>query len=239
MFDSSVELRNAHQKIQLKCLCCGVSWSPTYASFVNAGKGCPMCAGQYRYSDVEYIERINQVGQVNKFKFSHKAEDSKLNMKSRVYLICDICTSAWDSSLSNILSNKYSCPNCARRGFNPLKRSLLYFMSISDNKTGERVAIKYGITNTLTKRMRNLSLANIEFLKIEIIASWGYEDGFLCKLHEKLLAEKFPSYLNKLIMPDGYTETFNPNFLQEAYTLQCNNYVGVQTGNGTSGTPVP
>lgn len=215
-------IHGSHDRVDIKCLECFTEWTPTYASLVNSGKGCPKCAGQYRYTDEEYIERINQVGRVNNFKFISKVTDTKLRMHSYVLLECTTCESQWNALLNNTLTNKYSCPSCAHRGFNPVKRSLLYILKVL-NSAREVVAYKYGITNNFKRRLENMRLKNTH--EIEVIATWGYKDGKKARMHENSIKKEFKSFLTKADLPDGHTETIGPEHLMKLYTFQSGQYL--------------
>jgi hypothetical protein len=215
-------IQGSHDRVDIKCLQCFNEWTPTYASLVNSCKGCPKCAGQYRYTDEEYITRINVVGEVNKFKFSSKLDNDKLRQHSHVTLSCNVCDGTWNASLGNILSSKYACPSCAHRGFNPVKRSLLYILKIL-NTSEEVVAYKYGITNNFKRRLENMRLSNSH--TIEIVSTWGYEDGKVARIHENSIKKEFKSFLNKSELPDGHTETVDPEQLMKLYTFQSGQYL--------------
>lgn len=215
-------IQGSHDRVDIRCLECFNEWTPTYASLVNSCKGCPKCAGQYRYTDEEYITRINVVGEVNKFKFLSSLDNRKLRQHSQVTLSCNICDGTWNASLSNILSSKYSCPNCAHRGFNPVKRSLLYILKILSSSE-EVIAYKYGITNNFKRRLENMRLLNSH--TIEIVSTWGYEDGKVARIHENAIKKEFKSFLSKFELPDGHTETVDPEQLLKLYTFQSGQYL--------------
>lgn len=212
----------AHDKVDLECRICFLNWSADYSSIVSSGRGCPKCAGQYRYSDEEYIEKVGQVGIANKFKFVAKLDDKKLRQHSHVTLSCNVCEGTWNASLGNILSSKYACPSCAHRGFNPVKRSLLYLLKIV-NTSEEVIAYKYGITNNFKRRLENMRLSNSH--TIEIVSTWGYEDGKVARIHENSIKKEFKSFLDKSQLPDGHTETIDPDQLMKLYTFQSGQYL--------------
>lgn len=222
ILNKEIPIINSRDAVGIRCLSCFNEWSPVYSSLVNTGRGCPKCAGQYRYTDAEYIERLDQVGQVNKFKFIGKLDEGKLRGHSRVTLECETCEGTWNALISNTLSGKYSCPSCAHRGFNPVKRSLLYILKIL-NSSKEVIAYKYGITNNFKRRLENMRLLNSH--KIEIVATWGYEDGKKDRIHENSIKREFKSFLTKVELPDGHTETINPNQLMKLYTFQSGQYL--------------
>lgn len=215
-------IQGSHDRVDIRCLECFNEWNPSYASLVNSCKGCPKCAGQYRYTDEEYITRINVVGEVNKFKFLSKLDNAKLRQHSHITLSCNVCDGTWNASLGNILSSKYACPSCAHRGFNPVKRSLLYILKIL-NASEEVVAYKYGITNNFKRRLENMRLSNSH--TIEIVSTWGYEDGKVARIHENSIKKEFKSFLNKSELPDGHTETIDPEQLMKLYTFQSGQYL--------------
>jgi len=233
----AVRITSSEQKLAVKCNTCHNVWMPSYASIANRGLGCPKCAGQYRYSDEEYIEKVNDVGVVNKFKFVRKTSEDKLRIQSKVLLQCAVCYGEWAAALSNTLTGKYSCPSCARRGFNPTKRAVLYLLKILD-MSGKVIAYKYGITNVLNKRIANIKTSNSmhEFI---LCVTWGYEEGMVAKAHERNIKIEFVKHLNKEVLPDGYTETIKPEHVLELFGFQNKQYLstGVQPGGGTSAGP--
>lgn len=225
--DTNIKIKSSHSRVNLSCGNCGNNWSPTYDSLVSAGRRCPRCAGQYRYSDEEYIERINYIGQQNKFKFLSKLDDSKLRIHSKARLECCVCLEHWDSDLGNILTGKYSCPNCARRGFNPVKRSILYLLKVTQNDVV--IAYKYGITNVLSRRLENMRAASPD-KQISVAATWGYFDGKICRQHENILKSKFNSFLSKDELKDGYTETVSPDSAMDVFMTMNELYNNISGG---------
>lgn len=232
---------NANQKFLVECSKCFYSWEVfNYSYFCNTDRGCPCCAKQQRYSDGEYEERINQVGLINKFRFHSKLNNAKLRQHSRVNLRCMTCEYIWDSILSNTLSGKYSCPNCARRGFNPFRSSHLYLLKIG-TPSGS-VFYKYGISNNIKKRLENIKAASPDSL-INLAATWFFEDGGFCRDVESLIKNKFTSYATKDTLPDGYTETVGEEFLgdlfeyiQYAYStyIEIGSHSGVERGGSNT-----
>lgn len=231
----------ADQKFLVECSKCFYSWEVhSYSYFCNSDRGCPSCARQRRYSDSEYKERINQVGSVNKFRFHSKLNNEKLRQRSRVNLICTTCDHVWASSITNTLSGKYSCPSCARAGFNPLKSSHLYILKIG-TPTG-CVFYKYGISNNIKKRLENIKSSSPEH-SIKLVASWFFEDGGFCRDVEGLIKSEFKTYANKDMLSDGYTETVGEDslvclfeYIQLAYRsfVEISNHGGVQAGGSNT-----
>lgn len=201
--DTSLHLSGSSEKFEVECGVCFHRWTVTFTYFCFTSRGCPACAGQKRYTDKEYIERINNVGKQNKFKF-HSQTTDKIRASSWVRLQCDVCENVWKSHMANILSGKYSCPNCARLGFNPLRSSHLYVLKVI--KQGVVIGYKFGISNVKSKRLSNLHINNrgLSFLPI---LDWFYEDGGVCRDHESIIKSKFGGAIEKADMPDGHTET--------------------------------
>lgn len=219
--DQSVIIHSQKDRVEINCSICFHEWSPSYTSVVNTKRGCPVCAGQYRYTDEEYIARINDVGKEKKFTFLEKQTPDKLRIYSRVLLECGICANKWDSSLGNILSRKYSCPSCSHLGFNPSREAVLYLLKLSDS-TGNTVAYKYGISNNFKRRLENIKLANPYCVEISCV--WGYRFGEDALLAEKAIKKTFPRYLSKMQLPDGYTETISAESLLVFFNFQTKQY---------------
>lgn len=229
--DTEICLTSSEEKFNVICGVCNHVWQVDFNYFCNRNRGCPCCAGQKRYTDEEYIFRINSIGEYKKFRFYSKTSEDKLRQTSYVRLSCICCENIWESLLTNILSGKYSCPNCARLGFNPLRISHLYLLKIS--RDDEIIAYKYGITNNFKRRLENLRIYNKD-LQISLVGMWGYSDGLICRKHENNLSVRFSKYLSKQDMPDGYTETINPSEVYDLFMFQNNQYKeyhgGVQSG---------
>lgn len=167
----NVQLKNSSERFEVFCGECDHKWEVSFTYFAHMGRGCPSCSKQKRYTDEEYIERVNDVGIFKNFIFHSKACDSKLRTHTRVNLECLVCKNVWRSSLSNTLSGKYSCPSCARLGFNPNRPSHIYLLGIK--RGGEIVGYKYGISNVKRKRLSNLTSYN-KGVELKCIASWYY-----------------------------------------------------------------
>jgi hypothetical protein len=212
--EDNLKLNSSGDKFTVECRTCLHRWDVSFSYFCGKiARGCPCCAGQKRYTDQEYIERINIIGKQNKFRF-HSQTTDKIRASSWVRLKCEVCDNVWKSHMANVLSGKYSCPNCARLGFNPLRSSHLYVLKVV--KQGEEIGFKFGISNVKSKRLSNLHINNKGLTFIPIL-DWFYEDGLICRDHESIIRSKFGKAIERIDMPDGYTETCSVGEISSLY----------------------
>lgn len=232
--EDNLVVGSSKEKFTVTCNVCQHSWRVTFPYFCYRDRGCPSCADQKRYTDDEYIERVNQVGIFKNLIFKRKVNQDKLRIDSKVVLECLHCSSEWESMLTNIIHGKYTCPNCARRGFNPCRPAHLYILKVEDSDDSV-VCYKYGISNIIDRRLENLNIYNKDF-NIEHLCSWFYRDGRLAKEHENLLHKKFGSFMSKSDMVDGYTETISPDKLYELFKYQSELYLSDHGGVSSGGS---
>lgn len=230
-------LRSAHTPFKLTCGKCETSWRTCYAAFVNAGRRCPGCARQYRRDEEEFLHDLGEVG--NDLGFSVVSLPSSPRTTDKVLLACDKCNHQWEANISNTLSRRYGCPNCSKTGFNPVKPAYIYLMSIESD--GLLLAYKFGISNLPKKRLENIRTAAGKTLDISLIYKHKFKYGRDCKDLENVLKGAIPSpVLGKNLLPDGYTETFPADKINEVRCLiqdYISRHGGVQAGGSSTGGP--
>lgn len=237
---TSEPIESSSQGFEVECSVCFHRWNAfNFKYFCNTTRGCPSCAGRRRYTDQEYIDRIGDVGKVKGFKFHSKLSESKLRSPSKVRLICSVCDNLWEAALNNTLSGKYSCPSCSSRGFNPKRSAHFYICKV---ETLKDTFYKYGISNNIKKRHKNLRTNNAG-ASIEVVASWYITDGGLCRDLEDLVKSRFETYADKKDLADGFTETIPPKDLPRLFEYVSEGYraimelshPNVQSGNSNTG----
>jgi hypothetical protein len=97
------------KKCVVRCIFDEFEWEARAGNLVNSGTGCPHCAGNRRWSERDYINRINSTKSVTFNGFVSKF----INAHSRVFLKCSIDGFEWESSINDVVNGRYGCPNCA------------------------------------------------------------------------------------------------------------------------------
>jgi len=87
----------------------GHEWEASINSLVNSGRGCPKCAGQYRYTEKE---RIDQISLIKNIKFLGWVGEYK-NQRTKAKLRCLIDNHKWSSSVDSIINQGTGCPKCS------------------------------------------------------------------------------------------------------------------------------
>ena len=163
-FDGA-QMDSAKTSLTLSCNKCHTSWQSSYDTFVNLSRRCPGCAGQYRRDKEEFVSDINAVGVDLHFKIVTLPDTPRTF--DYTTLSCTRCSQEWTSSISNILTRRYSCPQCAKSGFNPNKSAYIYILSVK--VAGLLAAYKFGISNLPKKRAENIKTAAPKDVEIGIL----------------------------------------------------------------------
>ncbi|MCT8987477.1 GIY-YIG nuclease family protein [Shewanella phaeophyticola] len=219
----SSENINKHSLVNLCCPVHGEGklfdnpWLPSINNVLRGGR-CPKCRNRYVYTESNIIEKINLETGYEFIKFS---TDSKLGVKSKVIIRClnhnDLTEKRqqWETTPDTLFSGS-GCPKCSETGFNRGKDAYFYLQDLFMD--GELIAIKIGITNREPiKRMKQQSAKSL--LTHELVNYIHSSSGDLIyhferKLHENLKITGNTSFISKMLMPDGYTETINPKCRQ-------------------------
>lgn len=100
---------NNRTKAVMRCNACGTEWSAECSNLM-AGKGCPRCAGNYRYTESERESQLNSLGACQFVKWhdgKYANKDSKADMR------CTVCSFEWSASVNSLVNRNSACPRCA------------------------------------------------------------------------------------------------------------------------------
>lgn len=170
---------NAHSHATVRCSRDGFEWKAKINNLIHGNKGCPLCAGNRRFSENERVVQINTYGN-GRFLFKGWV-DSYTNCYSKASVSCCKCGNEWQSSIDNMLHGK-GCPSCAKTGYDPSITGTLYAMR---SDCGEHV--KIGISNNIDRRLSELRRSTpFNFILVEKIDGDGSEIARLEKrFHSK------------------------------------------------------
>jgi hypothetical protein len=99
---------NNRSRAVMRCVIDGCEWVATPFNLIHSSSGCPKCSGNYRYSE---LERINQINNIKNISFIdwvgvYKNKDSKAVVK------CLIDGHEWSASIGSLVNGKKGCPKC-------------------------------------------------------------------------------------------------------------------------------
>jgi Zn finger protein HypA/HybF involved in hydrogenase expression len=192
---------NSISKSNFRCLQCHNVWS-SRVSAVLSGQGCPECSGNKIPSidDIEHKLKNRDIKFIGPYKNNASSTEWK----------CLVCEDHWMASPGNVLVARTGCPKCAEYGFNPNKSAWEYIFS-------RDTYIKYGITNDLERRLKEHS----RYGNFTLIHSRFHEYGESARQWEKNIKILFGGkYVDKLLCPDGWTETLPVSLLEEVINSQ-------------------
>lgn len=144
------EYKNSHSKANVKCLIDGNEWSSKINDLLCLGKGCPLCAGNKRWTRKEREEQIRKQDKIEFLGWNGKF----IGAYSRVNLRCVGCNNEWSTVLNHVVNSGTKCPSCCGRGFDLSSNGYLYLL-LSDCKT----MCKIGIAGDHNQRHRQLRKA--------------------------------------------------------------------------------
>lgn len=187
------EYKTKRSKAVCRCLIDGYEWSAIVNDLVNAGKGCPQCAGKIRWTASERIAQINEKPNIQFIRW----EGGYKGAHSKAVCRCLIDGYEWSATASNLVNLGRGCPACAKSGYDPSKPGTLYALR---SECGSMV--KIGISNDHKRRHQELAARTpFEWRCIELVHGEGAK---IAELEQELLGKTEP--INFGAQFDGYTE---------------------------------
>lgn len=104
------EFKNGESRCELECHVCGYVWESVAAKASTGVNGCPKCKRVNRFTDTEYIDRVNER---DGFEFIRWDGEFK-NATSRAVVRCDK-SHEWSVTLNCFLHLGSGCPKCHPR----------------------------------------------------------------------------------------------------------------------------
>ena len=94
-------------KIPHRCKKCGNVWDASPTNILR-GSGCPVCAGNLKLTNQEYIQKLQEINQ------DIEPIETYINSDTKIKHRCKIDRYIWESSPSNLLQGR-GCPVCANK----------------------------------------------------------------------------------------------------------------------------
>ena len=135
--------KNKNSKAICRCTIDGREWGASVHNLVNKGRGCPQCAGNWRWTADEREAQINAKPNIAFVRW----DGIYKNSYSKAICRCEVDEHEWGASVSNLVNHGKGCPKCAQHGFNPAKAGTLYILR---SECGTMV--KIGISNDHEQR---------------------------------------------------------------------------------------
>ena len=160
---------------------------------VLQGKGCPHCSNRFPLTKEIVNERLKDRG--------IELIGEYITSKTPSVFRCSY-NHEWAASPHNIMRGN-GCPSCSVYGFKLDIPSYGYLLDFGH-------FIKFGISNTLKKRLREHKRNNGNYT---VIKTKLFENGQHALDWENDIKKKYGgSYVSKDVLPDGYTETLSMFF---------------------------
>ena len=171
--------------------------------------GCPECANKaaskLQAKTTEQFIKEAKIKHNNKYTYNYTFYTGDTN---KVTITCPI-HGDFEQAPYHHLRNR-GCPSCSVTGFDTNKSGILYYLKILGGQ-----AYKIGITNKSVKERFTAA----EFLSIEILKVWYYENGLDAYKEEQKILKSF--YKNRYVGPgllkSGNTELFYTDVLNLNY----------------------
>ena len=217
------DFKNARTKIRIKCNH-GHVYETNYTK-IRYGCRCPKCDGRGRGKGKDINDIRRDIDSLNTgYKF-HGFDGEYKNLQVKMIMEC---------TKGHVYKVRYSkfmagqrCPTCAPTGYDPDKTGFVYVQKLY--KDGEYVGIKFGITNNDPK-LRMDKQSSKSCLTHELYYCKEYRDGKAAYNKEaeiKRTFKKFTRHISKEDMPDGWTETLPPEYLDRVLDMIGVNFDGI------------
>lgn len=187
----------------------------------KTGQRCYRCVGKGRTID----DVKNDIDSLNTgYKF-HGFDGEYKNLQVKMVMECP------KGHMYKVLFSKFMvgqrCPTCTPTGYDPDKNGFVYVQKLY--KDGEYVGIKFGITNN-DPELRMDKQSSKSCLTHELYYCKEYRDGQAAYDKEaeiKRTFKKFTRHISKEDMPDGWTETLPPEYLDRVLDMIWVNFDGI------------
>lgn len=167
-----------------------------------SGHGCHEC----HLIKIGFIHSKGKEGYINKFKeihgdrYDYSTVGEFKNCKQKVDVTC------YEHGIFKITPDNHvqgkGCPLCGKSGYQPQRSGIFYILKVSDD------VIKFGITNDIERRLKELSKRNS--YNLQVLYSFEFEDGYIAQTIESEVYRDSSinrSVVSKADMPSGYVET--------------------------------
>ena len=167
-----------------------------------SGHGCPQC----HHIKLGYIFSRGREGYILKFreihgdKYDYSSVGDFKNCKEKVDVICRT-HGIFKITPDNHVQGK-GCPLCGKSGYQPQRSGIFYILKVSDN------VIKFGITNDIERRLKELRKRNS--YNLEVLYKFEFDDGYIAQTIESEIyrdSSIIRNVVSKADMPSGYVET--------------------------------
>lgn len=192
----------AYTQIKLLCKLHGMWESTNINNFLN-NRGCPACqsvtiSGLKSKSDETMISSFLATAKFpDGTKFWRSDRENNRGKKVYWFIYCPECEQIGETSSSNLQQGQKCC-GCS---FQPTE---CYINLILDQENV--IAIKFGVSTDSIRRLKHQNSSCIYQLKQHSV--YKFADSHSCKRAEKDCKSSLTTcVLNKMEMPDGYTET--------------------------------
>lgn len=177
----------------------GHEWSVRPSHILQKG-GCPECYYKRRTkAHEEYLEELFEK------EINFEPVETYINANTKILHQC-VEGHQW-SAYPNLILRGSGCPECAKRGFNPQKSAILYYLRVDDY-------YKVGITNNTVEKRYELKK---DREKITVLFEKYYERGQDARDQEQAILKEFADYrihVPELLKSGGNTELFTEDVLQ-------------------------
>lgn len=103
------EYVGTRSKAICRCELDDFEWAAAVDNLINAGKGCPQCAGVRRWTAEERIRQINAKPNTIFIRWG----DGYCNKNSKAICRCDLDGHEWAAEVNSLVNTGRGCPQCA------------------------------------------------------------------------------------------------------------------------------
>lgn len=199
----SEEFHGNTTKLNLECLKDGHKWTARINDIINGGKGCPKCAGVYRPTEQEALQKCIDICKEMDYDVVGFPNGYK-NQRSRFEYICKI-HGKHQVRYTNFVNTGSRCSGCAITGYSTSKQGTFYVYKWTKDNHG---FIKFGITNQKELSRIKKQKRETEY-KYKKVWSATFEDGSIPLHIENYIKNSGIEIgiMSKEEFPDGFTET--------------------------------
>lgn len=135
------DIRTCYSYVLVICNICGYQWNPSISDHIYLRSDCPNCMQQIKWTLERFLIKATEI-HGDKYDYSGVTESQIQGHKSHVVVSCNKCKLIWCPSITDHISKKSGCPNCANsKGYS--NKQIKWLESIMK---AEGITIQYALS---------------------------------------------------------------------------------------------
>lgn len=106
-------IKNKKSKISIICKICRYLHNPTIDSHIHSKGQCPKCSGKIPWTLENFLSKAKEIHS-DKYNYDEITNKDIQGRKSKIPVICKICSNKWAPRICDHITGKTGCPKCIK-----------------------------------------------------------------------------------------------------------------------------